>query len=398
MATQEEPILNLDIAVIGASSSGLYAAQKLAAAGRRVGVFEQQKALNPARRTLIITPQLLKVLEYDPAGSILHTTRVMRVATRNALTDVTLREPDLIIERNLFAQHLVHRARAAGAALHLDHRLQGITPHVGGAELHFKAGGAQKTVLSRAVIGADGVTSSVARLAEIPLPPRVPILQAEVALPPGWDPQVTQVWFDVEDTRYFYWLIPESANHGVVGLVGDGRQDTRSLLEAFLEKLGLQPIAYQGAQVAMHHPRLQPWRRVGAARVLLIGDAAGQVKVTTVGGTVSGLWGADAAVEALIRGKPYAGALRALKRELDLHWLIRLLLERLDNKGYDRLVAALNPAVQRFLARHNRDAMAGAFWKLPFIQPGFLLLGLRMVLPRLPQTPRKQTTPVTELD
>jgi flavin-dependent dehydrogenase len=119
--------------------------------------------------------------------------------------------------------------------------------------------------------------------------------------------------------------------------------------------------------------------------VLLVGDAAGQVKVTTVGGTVSGLWGAEAAVESLLSGRPYREALRPLKRELDLHWAIRWLLERGDNRAYDRLVDALNPAVLGFLARNNRDAMAGAIWKLPLLQPRLLAAGLGLILHHSPE-------------
>ncbi len=217
-------------------------------------------------------------------------------------------------------------------------------------------------------------------------------------LPADWDPAVSQVWFDVDDTRYFYWLIPESPGHGVVGLVGDGRQNTQTLLLRFLNRLNLQPLAYQGAQIAMHHPRLRPWGQVGAAPILLVGDAAGQVKVTTVGGTVSGLWGAAAAVRSLLHDIPYPRALRALKRELDLHWGMRLLLERLDNPGYDRLVRAVNPAVQGFLSQHNRDAMAGVIWRLPLLQPRLLTVGFQMLFNRAPRYAPLDSTPLTDTD
>ena len=114
---------------------------------------------------------------------------------------------------------------------------------------------------------------------------------------------------------------------------------------------------------------------------MLIGDAAGQVKVTTVGGSVTGFWGAQAAVDAVLNGKTYAEELRPLKRELDLHWFIRLLLERLDNRGYDYLVNSMNPGIQDFLGKHTRDEMAGEFWKMVFIQPRFIPLGLRLLWP-----------------
>jgi flavin-dependent dehydrogenase len=235
-------------------------------------------------------------------------------------------------------------------------------------------------VTARAVVGADGVFSDVAVAAGLRRPPVVPILQAEVALPPGWDPLVARVWFDVADSRFFYWLVPESDARGVVGLVGDDQAETRALLLRFLARHSFEPLAFQGAQVAMHHPRLRPWGQVGSTPVLLVGDAAGQVKVTTVGGTVTGLWGAAAAARALL-GNARREDLRSLKRELDMHWFIRLLLERLDNDGYDRLVRDLNQPVRAFLGHYNRDAMAGAIWRVPLLQPGLLALGLGLLLP-----------------
>ncbi len=235
-------------------------------------------------------------------------------------------------------------------------------------------------VKAKTIIGADGVFSDVGKAASITPPPFVPIVQAEINLPKNWDPSVTKVWFDTQNTRYFYWLISESKEIGAVGLVGENQNETRKLLDRFLAQHHLQATAYQGGKVAMHHPKLRPWAKVGDIHVMLVGDAAGQVKVTTVGGTVTGFWGARAAVKTILEGTSYQKNLRTLKRELALHWYIRLLLERLNNAGYDELAKNITPAVQTFLGNRNRDQMAGAFWKLPFIQPRMLLVGLRCLL------------------
>ncbi|HIC89787.1 MAG TPA: NAD(P)/FAD-dependent oxidoreductase [Anaerolineae bacterium] len=371
-----------DIVIIGASSSGLFAAEQLARAGRQVHVYEQHETLNPARRTLIITPSLNRVLGFIPKEAVLHQTSVMALASPNAANQVVLHEPDMIVERKTFIHLLARRAQEAGARLHLGRQLQHIEPNGQGLVVHLRHVGSdrQEVVQAGALIGADGAFSQVTQIAGIPGPATVPILQAEVPLPTGWDPAVVQCWFDREDTRFFYWLIPESTQRGVLGLVADHTGEARPLLTRFLARLGLKPLAYQGAQVAMHHPRLRPWTRLGAAPVYLIGDAAGQVKVTTVGGTLTGLWGAKAAVQALIRGTQYAQELRDLKRELDLHWFVRVLLDRLDNPGYDQLLRSVTPAVQDFLGRYTRDQMAGVFWRLALRQPRLLALGVRCLL------------------
>lgn len=372
--------MEFDVIVVGASSAGLYAAEQLAGAGRRVAVLERQEQLSHARRTLIVTPQLRRLLGYVPREALLHRIHTMSVATQHEAVDIRLRDPDLIIERAAFIQHLAERAEAAGAAMFYGHRFVGLEPHRDGATVLFQGDNNRGGQLSaRAVIGADGVASSVAAAADIPRAPSVSILQAEVALPPDWDPGLTKVWFDAEESPYFYWLIPESTEQCVVGLIGNDGAETRVLLQRFLERHGFEAEAYQGARVAMHEPKLRPWTTIGSAPVLLVGDAAGQVKVTTVGGSVTGMWGAQAAAQALAKGTSYGRALRSVKRELDLHWYLRLLLERLDNAGYDHLVGCLTGRGREFLSTYNRDEMARVIWQLPFRQPRLLLLGLRLL-------------------
>lgn len=378
---QGKTIVYCDVAIIGASTAGLYAAERLARAGSTVAVFDQQLHLAPARRTLIITPHLNHFIGSMPPDTLLHTSHLMTIASPGSQRTLAFQHPDLIIERAHCIALLEQQARAAGVHIVYGHRFRHLVPDTREALLHFSTPGNQNSIVrTRVVIGADGVFSSVATAAGISHPPIVPIIQAEIMLPNGWNPQHTHVWFDTQETRFFYWLIPESHERGVVGLVGDNRFNTTELLERFLNKHRLQPLAYQAAQVALYHPSLRPWGYVGATPVLLVGDAAGQVKVTTVGGTVTGFWGAEAAVRSILFRTPYARELRDLKRELDLHWLIRLVLDRCSNQSYDEMIAMLNPTVLRILSERNRDEMAGGFLHILLSQPDLILLGLRALL------------------
>ncbi len=54
--------MDFEVVIVGASLAGLYAGELLARAGRQVAVFERKKALKPARRTLIVTPEVSKIL------------------------------------------------------------------------------------------------------------------------------------------------------------------------------------------------------------------------------------------------------------------------------------------------------------------------------------------------
>ena len=374
--------MNFDITIIGASSAGLFAAAKLSTLGFRVGVFEREKELNPARRTYIITPYLADIFENIPESLILNRVATMAVETANSVVEISLKQPDLIIERNQLIRLLEGRAKAAGATIHYGYRFLEIQEVNNKPEVIIEdENGETIQISTNILIGADGAFSPVAKAASIKLSDRVPLMQAEISLPENWDPNVTKVWFNVDETKYFYWLVPESQEQAVVGLIANQRADARQVLDKFLEKHGFEVLAYQAGQAAMHTPDLKPWSKVGEMPVMLIGDAAGQVKVTTVGGTVTGFWGAQAVVDALSNGTDYSANLKALKKELDLHWFIRLLLERLDNAGYDYLVESMNAGIRNFLGNHTRDEMAGEFWKMIFIQPRFIPLGLRLLWP-----------------
>ena len=382
--------MNFDVIIIGASTAGLYAGECLARAGKKVGLFERQRELRPARRTLIVTPLLRKVLGTLPDEVILHKIEVMAVATSNRELSIPLKDPDLIVERAKLIRWLSSKFETAGGELFLGHRFKGFQQRNEGLGILLKNSKGQSiAVAQEAVIGADGIRSTVAADAGIPRPDSVPIVQAEVTLPSEWDPSVAKVWFDTDETRFFFWLVPESPHKAVVGLIGDQGTGTRDCLKKFLIYHNLQPEAYQAAQVAMYSPRLKPWTRIGSTPVYLVGDAAGQVKVTTVGGTVSGFLGARAAATALSKGKSYRTRLVGINRELNLHWLLRRLLDRLDNRGYDQLVGTVTLKVRNFLSQYDRDSLNPVVWRLPILEPRLV----KVLWNCLRGKPRTQTAP-----
>ena len=116
--------MNFDVVIIGASTAGLYAGECLARGGKKVAVLERQKELKPARRTLIVTRLLRKVLGTLPDDMILHKIDVMAVATSNRELTIPLKDPDLIVERASLIDWLASKFESAGGILFLDHRFE----------------------------------------------------------------------------------------------------------------------------------------------------------------------------------------------------------------------------------------------------------------------------------
>lgn len=368
--------------VVGASCAGLRAAELLANEGKRVVVYERRSKVGAITRTWIVTDHLEPVLGFTPSEAIVHRTGVMRMYAGSAQRDVALAAPDLIVERARILPMLARRAMDAGVEIICDTDVRALRDvgHGIELELHSRKADANHTVLTGAVIGADGVHSTVARLVNAKPQVSVPIVQAKVQLPAGYDSNITEIWFERKQTRFFYWLIPESTTTGALGIIAEHSHNARELLDGFLDTHGYKALEYQGAMIPLHQPfRKIDWRMSGG-RVLLVGDAAAHVKVTTVGGLVSGLWGAKAAAQSLVQGTSYSKELRGLHAELHLHDGIRWVMDRFDDRDYEQMLALMGQAAQSVLARNNRDSFAKAKWSLLAAQPRMITLAARAVL------------------
>ena len=371
-----------DALIIGGSCAGLRTAELLARSGQRVLVLERRPALDRIERTWIVTPHLHDVLDFHPSEAIVHRTGVMRLFAGRAQRDVHLNVPDLVVERARLLPLLARRAQQAGAEVVMGTTAAGIELAPGGFRITARRADGQPPLVlhARNLIGADGVKSTVALRFQTREQRAVPIVQARVELPRGYDPDVTAVWFDRPRTRFFYWLIPESTTTGALGLIGENSSNARELLDDFMTEHGFRPISYQGAMIPLHQPFRRIEWEVGGHRVLLVGDAAAHVKVTTVGGLVSGLWGAHAAGRALTHGTSYGRELRGLHAELHVHDAMRWVLDRFSQADYEHLLGLLGQGLQTILGRHNRDTMAASKWSLLVAQPRMVTLAARVVL------------------
>ena len=373
---------DLPVVVVGASSSGLFAATLLAQAGVQVQVYDRLDSIATADRVLIVTPELCRTLGFSPDSAIRQQVHTLELSANGTCFPLTLNEPDLIIERSKLVALMASRAERAGAEIRFGHRFVGIQHDGQFATLLFRdrSSDATRGVVARAVIAADGAVSRVLScLGASPLP-LVSVIQTRVELPRGSDTGVGKVWFVPKDTRYFYWLCPEPSHTAMLGLVDDPRGAPRPKLDRFVRQQGLQPGAYQAALIPLYAPRRAVQWRIGRTPVLAVGDAGGQVKVTTIGGTVSGLRAAHAAAQAIIAGSAYRRELAPVTRELLLHWLVRQLMNRFGGAEYAILLEALRGRAGRLLQIHNRDQMAGAFWPILAAQPRLPLLAAQVLL------------------
>lgn len=371
------------VAVVGGSAAGLFTATLLARQGVDVRVVERIEALEPEPRTLIVTDRMRALLGRAVGDSVVNEIRRFELFTDGRAATIALNSPDLIIERQKLIKGLAEEAQKAGARIEMGRRFHALEANSRGlrVEVERTADGAQEDFHADTVVGGDGASSRVARSAGWAPLETVPLLQAIVPLPKDMAPDTVRVWFVPQDTPYFYWLIPESPTRGALGVIGESGAETKRCLEQFLEKRNFEPIEFQGARIPVYKRWIPVQRKIGNGSVYLVGDAAAQVKVSTVGGIVTGFRGALGVAQAILNGGD-SRELRSLKRELDFHLLLRRSLHGFQQEDYSHLVDLLNDPAKASLGRCSRDEAWKMLWRVCLRQPRLVLMGLRGLLMR----------------
>jgi len=368
-----------EIIVVGASAAGLLTAASVARGGRHVRVLESKPEVEPAARTLIVTDQFRTQMGSLAQASVVNEIRRFELFTDGRSAQIALKRPDLIIERSRLITALAGEARKAGTSFTYNTRFLGIGPNQRGLQLEIESGGKRDVLHADSVVGADGAASRVARAAGWPPVETVPLVQALVRLPKDCPPDTTRVWFVPDDTPYFYWLIPESTERGALGVIGENGSETKLCFERFMEKKRLEPLEWQGARIPIYRNWVPVRKQIGNGEVYLVGDAAAQVKVSTVGGIVTGFRGALGVAEALLKNGE-TRELSTLRRELGTHWMIRRALHHFQQKDYSQLVDLLDASARESLGEIHRDESTRLLWNLIRRQPRLAVLGLRGLL------------------
>lgn len=256
---------------------------------------------------------------------------------------------------------------------------------MGGDRLQFRISRNGDSVYETAdiLVGADGASSKVGQSTGWRPLVTVPLVQTEVDLPWDQSPDTTRVWFLPHETEYFFWLIPHSATSGVLGLIGrtgTDASDALATLMRFMAQKGLVPCAdLQQSLIPVYQNWIPPYRRLNNGEVYLVGDAAAHVKVSTVGGIVTGFQGATGVCEAILNGGQSKGLIR-LRRELDRHRLVRQMLNHFTQAEYSRLLDFLGSSTKRSLARITRDECGRLLRDILLKDPRFLTLGFMSLL------------------
>ena len=338
-----------DVIVTGAGPIGSYVAYKLADMGHKVAVLERKERLGqPICCTGIISQECVSSFDIDDSV-ILRWASSARVFSPSGKW-LRLRREGLqvcIIDRAAFDMAMATRAQDRGVEYVLSSLVKNIEVGKDKVKVEAARQGKRSSFEARMVVIATGFGSGLTeRLGLGKVGDFVVGAQAEVETK-GVDE--IEVYFGQEFAPgFFAWLVPTSASRALVGLA------VRRSPGLYFRKL-MSSLLVEGKIVSAEvKPRyrgipLKSLARTYGDRLIVVGDAAGQVKPTTGGGIYYGLLCADIAANNLHRAletddlsaKSLANYERGWKsklgREQEIGYSARRFYERLSDSHLDRI-------------------------------------------------------------
>jgi geranylgeranyl reductase family protein len=351
-----------DVIVVGAGPIGSFIASRLAELGYRVIVLEQKEGVGEnICCTGIISVECFSTFNLE--ASIL---REMNSAKLFAPGGEFIRlergiPQAYIIDRASLDKSLRERAQRHGANYLFSALVVSVTAETDCVSVTVDYRGKQKIFTAQAVVLACGFGSGLpeklglGKIANFAVGAQVEVDTLDI--------DEVELYFDQNlFPGFFGWLVPTKQDKGLAGLLAP--KNPALYLRNFLHHLRAQgKIASTEADMKFGTIPLGTLPRTYSDRIIVAGDAAGQVKPTTGGGIYYGLLCADIAVDCLHQAflaDDFSAAKLAiydkrwrakLDHELQIGYRVRRLYKKLSNRHIDYLFrVAQDNGVPRLIA------------------------------------------------
>jgi geranylgeranyl reductase family protein len=260
----------VDVVIVGAGPSGCRTAEIVAKKGYDVLILEEHPKIGkPVQCTGLVSKRIGKI----PKEIVVNKIDRARFCCDNGYFEIKSKEKMLLLDRGKYDFWLAERAKKAGAKFKLSTRFLDFE--------NSKVFTDKGEIETKILVGADGPNSSVAKAVGIKLPENL-LFAVQVNVKSKFDSNLVELWFGKDiSSGSFAWVVPENENVARVGLLT--QKNPNYYLENFLRKrFGKIKTANKIGDVL----RYGIIKKSVSDRVLLVGDAASQIKPFSGGGLI----------------------------------------------------------------------------------------------------------------
>jgi geranylgeranyl reductase family protein len=374
-----------DVVTIGAGPVGIYTSIKLAQHGLQTLVIEEDAQIGKPRFcTGLISkeafnrfdlPKEAIEAEFDSAWVFSPLGSKLCLKTRDIQVYVT--------DRTKFDQGLYNRAKEKGVEFLLACQCTGFSIDNNHIETQISYDGITTTVKSQVVILATGIKYNLHRA--IGLTPPLNFLDcSQIQLPGKSDGNIEIFLGNSIAPHSFVWVVPLNKKRLRLGI--STLKNSPSYLKSFLKYLRLKGrISKENPDDIIRRPiPLEPMKNSYTSRVLVVGDAAGQVKPTTGGGIYFGLLCADLAAKTIIEAFRKSDFSKKFLRHYEINWkkeiefdlvmsiYLRKLIANFNDEQIEKLVRfCAQDSIQRLIEEYADFNHHGKFIKELIMNPAF---------------------------
>jgi len=338
------------VVVIGGGPVGSYVAYKLAEMGYGVAVVERKGRLGePVCCTGIISQECVSSFAIDDSVILrwVNSARLFSPSGRSLIWLGQGKAEACVVDRAAFDAAMVNRAQGKGVEYVLNSLVRGIDVGDNRVIIEATRQGEGLNFEARAVVIATGFGSRLSE--ELGLGKVGDFVIGAQAVVENRGVDEVEVYFGQEIApAFFAWLVPTSSQRALAGLLS--RRSPELYLRKLISSLQAQgKIASVEAEPCYRGISIKPLPRTYGNRLVVVGDAAGQVKPTTGGGIYFGLLCADIAANNLHRALESddlsatslasyeRGWKKKLGQELRIGYWARKFYGRLSDRQIDRI-------------------------------------------------------------
>lgn len=300
-----------DAFVVGGAVAGSRTAELLAKEGKDVVLVEDNVNVGqPCKCTGLVSWRIMDLLPKLPRKIIMNILGRAKFFAPNGISfELRANYPVYLLDRPGLDKFLFESAKKAGAQTKVGERFLSYRKMKGKVKIKTD----KKTYYSKLLIGADGANSTVGKQAELVYPSNY-LVGVQTTAEGNFNS--VELWFGSKiSPKFFAWLAPENEERARIGLA------TNPNPSEYYQKFLIQRIGKVVKPDVGGIIRFGLMERTAADHVMVVGDAACQVKPYSGGGINYGLiasqYCANAALKSL-EGKNFSE--NFLARNYDKEW------------------------------------------------------------------------------